>query len=170
MTVIRPEPTFVRVSDMQIHKVVLCLMSVTVICASVHAQRTATPIDTLRQSRPSTNWNAASARTADVDCDSKPDTVILGSEKGKVVVGVVWADHRQPQLFVFPIRRDRQDGFCAVPKRIDVTAADCESDEGPLPGCKAVRGCKAFSVRDDECDSFNFYWDATQKALTWWRM
>jgi len=127
-------------------------------------------IATLQQFRPSTNWNSASAKVADVDCDAKPDTVTLGSEKGKVVIGVVWGAHKQPQLFVFPIRRDKQDGFCVALKKIDVMPIDCESDGGSLPGCKVTKGCKAFSVSDGECDPFNFYWDATQKKLAWWRM
>ena len=154
---------------MRIHRVLLCLF-LSVFGASIHAQKTTGPIDVLRHSRPSTSWDSASAKTADVDCDGKPDTVMLGSDKGKVVVGVVWGTHKQPQLFVFPIRRDQQDGFCVAPKRIEVTPIDCESDEGSLPGCQATKGCKAFSLSDDECDPFNFYWDAARKKLAWWRM
>ncbi len=124
----------------------------------------------LHKSNPTVSWNVSSATTADVDCDGKPDTVMLGSEKDKVVVGVVWgASAKQSQIFVFPVRGDTQDGFCSNPKTIEVSPLDCQSNDGPLPGCKAATGCKAFSILDDGCDSFNFYWDSSRGTLAWWR-
>jgi hypothetical protein len=93
----------------------------------------------------SVDWNVSSAEIADVDCDGKPDTVMLGSEKDKVAVGVVFAvPGKQPQIFMFPTRADRQDGFCSKPQRINVSPLDCQSDDGILAGCKAITGCKAF--------------------------
>ena len=117
---------------MRMQPVLVCLC-LSVLSANIQAQKTATPGDRLQQSRPSTNWNSASARTADVDCDGQPDTVMLGSEKGKVVVGVVWGKAKQPQLFVFPIGRDQQDAFCVAPTKIDIAPLDCESDQVDLP-------------------------------------
>jgi hypothetical protein len=137
-------------------------------CTAGQAQKSA--VDALRRFRPSTNWNIASARIADVDCDSKPDTIILGSEKGKVVVGVVWGARKQPQVLVFSIHSASQDGFCAAPKEIEITPLDCDSDVGTLPGCKVAKECKAFSLNDHACDPFNFYWDAAQQRLAWWRL
>jgi hypothetical protein len=68
--------------------------------------------------------------------NGKFDSVVLGSQKDVVVIGVVSGAHPDKvQLFSFPIRRDTQDGFCAVPKRIEASPLDCETDEGPLPRC-----------------------------------
>src|SRR5271166_867237 len=68
----------------------------------------------LRKSSPTVSWSVGSATTADVDCDGKPDTIMLGSEKGKVVVGVVWGSPaKPPQILVFPVSAATQDGFCS---------------------------------------------------------
>ena len=139
--------------------------------ANAQAATAKAAVESLRKHRSTTKWNVQSARLADVDCDSKPDTIVLGSEKDKVIVGIVWgATANKPQVFEFPIRADRQDGFCAAPTKIEVTPLDCESDEGTLPGCRVVRECKAFSLSDEKCDPFNFYWDAARKQLAWWRL
>jgi hypothetical protein len=145
------------------------LSSATVVIAQNPAPRIS--IESLQRLRSTTTWNSQSAKVADVDCDSKPDTIVLGSEKNKVVVGISWGEvNKQPQVFVFPIRRDQQDGFCVSPRKIAIEPLDCQSDEGTLPGCRAVKGCKAFSLNDDECDPFNFYWDFLHKKLAWWRL
>ena len=96
--------------------------------------------------------------------------MVLGSEKDTVVVGVVsGATPDQTQVFSFPIRSDTQDGFSAFPIRIKTWSLVCQTDEGALPGCKSTKGCRSFTVVDNECDGFNFYWDSSRKALAWWR-
>jgi len=145
---------------------------VALLAASANAQvsKTDDMVSKLQKSHPEVSWNSKSAILADVTCDGKFDAVVLGSQKDTVVIGVVSGAHPDKvQLLSFPIRRDTQDGFCAVPKRIEASPMDCETGEGPLPGCKPVKGCKEFSVMDDECDSFNFYWDSSRKSLAWWR-
>ncbi len=128
-------------------------------------------LNRLHQLHPAVKWDSQSIKTADVNCDGKLDTLVIGTEKDNVVVAVVWGTPKSsPQLFSFPIRRDTQSGFCTVPKKIEVSPLDCESDEGTLPGCTVVKGCKSFTVIDDDCDPFNFYWDASRKTLAWWRM
>lgn len=127
-------------------------------------------VTSLQKSNASVNWNVNSAKTADVDCDGKPDTVMLGSEKDKVFVGVVWGSKaKQAQIRMFPINSAAQDGFCSNPRTISISPLDCQSNDGPLPGCKVVPGCKGFSVSDNACDPFNFYWDVTRGTLEWWR-
>ena len=137
--------------------------------ANKQLSKTDDMVSKLQKSHPEVSWNTKSAILADVTCDGKFDAVVLGSQKDTVVVGVVSGAPDKAQLFLFPIRRDTQDGFCAVPKRIEASPLDCQTDEGPLPGCKPIKGCKEFSVIDDECDSFNFYWDSSRKSLAWWR-
>jgi hypothetical protein len=129
-----------------------------------------TALNALRKMRPTTDWNTGSAKMADFDCDGRPDMVLLGSEKNTVVVGVVWAaQSKQPQILVFPSGRQAQNSFCSNPKSVEIVPLDCQTDAGPLPGCRAAAGCKAFSVADTGCDAFYFYWDASRLGVSWWK-
>ena len=127
-------------------------------------------VDGLRRSHPSVKWNIKSARLADVTCDGDPDVMLLGSDENKVVVAVTSGRRQEKsQMLSFPIGRDIQDGFCAQPTRLGIVPLDCETDEGPLSGCKPSKGCRAFTISDEECDAFNFYWDSSRNAIRWWR-
>ncbi len=137
-------------------------------CAQTPKSKAAAAV--LTKSNPTVTWNVGSAKTADVDCDGKPDTVILGFEKDKVFVGIVWGSAtRQPQILVFPINSAAQEGFCSNPTTIRVSPLDCQSDHGPLPGCEVNPSCRDFSISDNECDPFHFYWDSSRGTLAWWR-
>jgi len=129
-----------------------------------------TGVDALRKAHPDVKWNSNTAVVADVTCDGSTDTVILGSQKTKVWVAVVSGkQHRNDQIFSFPIGSDKQNGFCSVPTRIEIRPLDCKSDQGTLPGCKPIESCREFTVIDNDCDPFNFYWDSSRKSLAWWR-
>jgi len=125
----------------------------------------------LRDANPEVGWSASSAKTADFDCDGKADTVMLGSEQGRVAVGVVWgAPKKHPQILTFPIGKPTQDGFSNQAKTIDTFALDCKDKNGRiLPGCRITPACREFSIPDDDTDPFNFYWDSSHDALRWWR-
>jgi hypothetical protein len=127
-------------------------------------------LNDLRKTHPTVKWRSQPVAVVDVLCEGKPGTVILGSEKNDVVVGVVSGlrEHKT-EVLSFPIRSDTQNGFCAFPIRIETYPLNCEPDIGALPGCKPTKGCRSFAVIDDECDSFNFYWDSSRRALGWWR-
>lgn len=129
-------------------------------------------VNALRKVNPSVDWNASSAKTADFDCDGKADTVMIGFEKGRAVVGVVWGSPKKyPQILTFPVGTPTQDGFSSQPKTINVSRLDCKTEDGRLlPGCKTAPECKAFSIPDDEADPFNFYWDSSHGTLAWWRL
>lgn len=119
--------------------------------------------------KPGVTWHASKAKTADVTCDGKPDTVAFGTGKKSVWVGIVPGDGGKPQVMNFPIDSGRQDGFCEVPQSIEITPITCSDPEmGKFPGCKPVKGCKDFSVVQG-CDSFHFYWDSDKKMTRWWR-
>jgi hypothetical protein len=138
--------------------------------ASTQVSKTEVSVSELRKSYPAVKWNSKSATVADVTCDGKPDTVVLGSEKNDVVVGVVsGTPSYKTQVFSFPVKGGIQNGFCAFPTRIEISPLDCEAEGGALPGCKPVKACQAFTVIDNECDPFNFYWDSSRKTLAWWR-
>ena len=146
-------------------------LSFILVCfSSVQVAKTEAAVGALQKSHPAARWNNKSATVADVTCDGKPETIILGSEKNSVVIGVVsGANPTETQVFSFPVEAGTQNGFCAVPKRIEVSSLDCKTEGGALPGCEPIKGCQAFSVNDNECDPFNFYWDASRKSLAWWR-
>jgi hypothetical protein len=129
-------------------------------------------IERLRATAPKENveWNVASARTADVTCDGKPDTVMFGRTSKLVFVGIVPGGNGKPQTLKFPLSGESQDSFCDYPTGIDLTPIDCNSDEyGRLPGCKVLKGCQQIQLDDGGCDHFNFYWDRHRKMIVWWR-
>ena len=127
-------------------------------------------LDFLKQNHPSVQWDEKSAKVADVTCDGTPDTVVFGSDPGKVWVAVVSPNEpRNPQLLSFPLATHSQDSFCSVPVRIELEPFDCDADGEKLPGCKPVKSCSTFSLADDACDSFHFYWDSTRQTIRWWR-
>jgi len=101
----------------------------------------------LRIANPAITWNAGSAKTADFDCDGRADTVVLGAEKGQVVVGVEWgAPKKPPTLLTFPIGTLR-DGFSEQAKTIYSFLLDCKNGEGwRLIGCRITPACREFSV------------------------
>lgn len=143
-----------------------------VVCASSCSKRSqiAVAVEELRKTNESIRWDASTAVVADVTCDGKPDTVILGYRKQAVSVAVVSGTNKKPTTMTFPIATGTQDSFCNRPTKIEVTGLDCESDQGALPGCKPEKSCHAFTVVDTECDPFNFYWNSDKKALNWWRL
>jgi hypothetical protein len=124
-----------------------------------------------RKMDPPVQWNVASAEIADVDCDGKPDTVMLGYTKDEVAVGIVFAaPGKKPQLFTFPIQAGATFGFCVKPERIKVSPLICESSNGTvLSGCKATEGCKAFSIANTGCDPFYFYWNSSIGTVSSWQ-
>jgi hypothetical protein len=138
---------------------------------AAHGSDSQAAFNSLRNSDPAAGWSASSAKTADVDCDGKADVIVLGSQNGRVVVGAVWrAPDKHPQILTFPIGTPTQDGFSEQPKAIDTFPLDCKYEDGQiLPGCKSTPGCKSFSIRDDDTDAFNFYWDSSHGTIRWWR-
>lgn len=146
---------------------VVMLLAECVACAQLSVP---SALNALRKLRPTADWNTGSAKMADFDCDGRPDMVLLGSEKNSVVVGVVWAaQSKQPQILVFPSGRQAQNAFCSIPKAIETVPLDCQTEAGPLPGCRAAAGCKAFSIPDNGCEAFYFYWDSSRLGVSWWK-
>jgi hypothetical protein len=119
--------------------------------------------------KPGVIWHVKSAQTADVNCDGRPDTILLGTARNRVWAAIIPGGGGKPQTMEFPVAPGFQSGFCGVPKRINIEPLSCSSEDGPLDGSKPVRSCKAFSLDDGECDPFNFYWDSRHKRMRWWR-
>jgi hypothetical protein len=132
-------------------------------------------ISILHAAQPEVEWDAKTAVSADVTCDGKSDTAIVGYVKSEAVwLGVVAGNNdnkaSKPVVMKFLVGKHSQDSFCAIPVQIETHPIDCDGDEGEtLPGCKKVKGCSDFSLVDNSCDSFNFYWDSSRKKLAWWR-
>ena len=127
----------------------------------------------LQAAKPKVNWDEKTAVSADVTCDGKADTAVIGYEEGFVWLGVIpgYAEDKQakPMTFRFTVGKDTQDSFCRVPVRIEISAIECKTEDFDLPGCKTVKGCSALSLIDEACDAFHFYWNSSRKRLTWWR-
>jgi len=133
-------------------------------------------IAVLHTAKPAVGWDAKTAVSADVTCDGKPDTVVIGYEKKKEVawLGVVPGSDKnrasRPITMSFLVGKHTQDSFCSLPVQIKTGPIECDDNElGALPGCKRVKGCSDFSIVDTDCDSFYFYWDSSHKKLAWWR-
>ncbi|HTS06290.1 MAG TPA: hypothetical protein VMP68_11970 [Candidatus Eisenbacteria bacterium] len=155
---------------MRFFKIVGILAGFGVSLAAAQTPQTDVAIGQLQKLHPAATWKNKSAAVSDVTCDGQPDTIVFGSENGKVLVAVIpGGNPSKPQIFDFPLARDKQNGFCAAPTRINISRLDCDSEEGTLEGCKSVKGCKEFTVDDDDCDAFNFYWDSSQHKVRWWR-
>lgn len=133
----------------------------------------ATAANVLREANSKVAWDEKTAVVADVTCDGKADTAFIGYEGDMVWLGVVPGSKqnkpRKSMTIRFYVGKHSQDSFCAVPVRIEAYPIECENEDGNLPGCKPVKGCSGFSLVDEACDSFHFYWDSARSSLTWWR-
>ena len=114
-------------------------------------------------------WDVEKARRADVTCDGLLDTIMFGTGKDSIWVGIAPGGSGKSQIMKFSASRDRQDGFAGPPIRIDIYPINCQPEDGMhLDGCKFMRKCKEFSI-ENEADPFNFYWDSRNKTIRWWR-
>lgn len=139
------------------------------------AQDSASALKQLQALKPKVSWAQTGSLRADVNCDAQADTLILGQEKTakgglRVWLGVVSGKPGSvPQTFDFGIDSGSQDALCESKVRLQAKPLVCDTGDGPLPGCKAEKNCKAFDLMDDACDSFHFYFDRNQNKLVYWR-
>ena len=144
-----------------------------VLSASAQEGRLADAVEVLRNENPDVIWDPQSSVSADVSCDGIADTAVVGYQKHAVWLGVVFGSKSprtsKPTVLRFELGKEAQNSFCAMPVSIEVRPIDCTTEDGPLPGCRPIKGCMAFSMVDERCDSHHFYWDSIQKSLAWWR-
>jgi len=147
---------------------ILCAFSASAVAAGETASASA--ISTLRKAQPSVRWDEKSVVVSDITCDGRPERIAVGYGKDESVwVGFIQRGAR-PITMQFPVGRHSQNSLCSTPVRLETSSLVCSDEEmGNLPGCKEVKGCSAFSVVDDSCDSFHFYWNTSRKELVWWR-
>jgi hypothetical protein len=130
-------------------------------------------VDVLRKANAKVNWDAATKVVADVNCDGVADTAYVGYEQGAVWLGVLFGSRSQktskPVTMRFEVGRQSQGSFCGAPVKLETHPIECRTEDGPLPGCRRIKGCSDFSMVDEQCDSFHFYWNSDRKVLTWWR-
>ena len=70
---------------------------------SAQVSKTEVAVSGFRKSHQRFKWDSKSVTVADVTCDGKPDTVILGFEKNNVVVAVLAGAHaNKTPGFSFP--------------------------------------------------------------------
>jgi hypothetical protein len=147
--------------------VILIAISVALATAA-QVSKSDVAVNNLAKVHPEVQWDRNSAAVAHVNCGRKAESGVLGKQANEVVIAVVSGERQdKPDLRYVPIRPDIQDGFCAMPVRTGVYRLECDSDEGPLPGCKPLKGCQALTVPDDECDGVDFCGDFSRKFLSW---
>lgn len=149
---------------------IAALFAISASAVAANESANASAISTLRKAQPSVRWDGESVVVADITCDGKPDRIAVGYGKDESVwVGFIQRGAR-PITMQFPVGRHSQNSLCSTPVRLETSSLVCSDEEmGDLPGCKEVKGCSAFSVVDDSCDSFHFYWNASRNELVWWR-
>jgi hypothetical protein len=132
---------------------------------SAYAGDTASAVAALNAAaKAQVKWDVAKAQTADVNCDGVADTILFGTTKGKVWVGIVPGGGGQPMPLDFAVKGHPPNSFKLYP-------LDCKTDEGiALDGCRTIPGCKGFSIElEFDTDPFNFYWNDDGKAWSYWR-
>ena len=125
------------------------------------------------ESRAPVQWDVARAASADVTCEGKEDTIVLGYQ-GK---NQVWISVRRngtegrPLLppIILPVGTEQADAFCRLPLQIQTFPLDCKKGDGPLEGCVVKPGCQGFTLSDGACDGIHFYWNSQKQRLDWWR-
>jgi len=130
------------------------------------------PVNAARRLEPSVKWDAASLVRADVTCDGKADGILLGRDNSTVWVAVISSDKPEANrrnLMQFALGPGTQAALCALPATIETYPIECETESGPLEGCKPSSSCRGFSVVDGQCDSLHFYWHSGRKRIVWWR-
>ena len=125
------------------------------------------------ESRAPIQWDVARAVSADVTCEGKEDTIVLGYQ-GR---NQIWISVRRngtegrPLLppIILPVGTEGAEAFCKTPVQIQTFPLDCKKGDGPLEGCAVNPGCQGFTLSDGVCDGFHFYWNSQKQRLDWWR-
>jgi hypothetical protein len=155
---------------------VICAVSSLLLIATTQAQKASLPanaVAALHAAAPSISWDHALSATADVTCHGQNDTIAVGHDEHNMWLGVIPGSRakRRPHALVqsWPVGVPAQNAMCAMPVRIELYPRTCDNQNGPLEGCKPIKGCIAFSLADDQCDGLNFYWSDSEHRLMWWR-
>lgn len=132
---------------------------------------------TLSDEKPSVRWDGRLSTYADITCDGIPDEIQVGEDKDAVWIGIQVLPGRplalgeKNKVVTRSFPRGQSDGaFCGPPRKVEVYDRSCEGEDGkPMAGCHPEKSCKAFTVSDDACDGFNFFWDDDHGTISWWR-
>lgn len=122
----------------------------------------------LKKAKPRVPWDVGFHLDHNLTCTGELDYLSVSTDGESVWVGYVPSVPRasRPTIMQFPIGKWTQGSFCKLPMEMQSYPNKCEAEGGStLPGC--MRGRWNFSLVDNECDAFNFYWDTTQKKLVW---
>jgi hypothetical protein len=128
-----------------------------------------TSIQRLSTSAPTATWDAESVH-ADLDCDGQIDVAHLGHRAGGVIVGVVPAAGREPQVLTFAVAAGSQQAICAEPVRLawESLADGPPEDVAPIPGYPTSTSCKGLELSGGECDAVHVFWNLNTRRFDWW--
>src|SRR5689334_3304077 len=136
------------------------VIAITAVCGAMAGAAPAQDKDSLVSSLrsvapPNVAWDTGKMVNADVTCDGRDDSVLVGYQGGSIWVGLVPGGRasgaRRPVAVRFGIALDKPDASCSTPVRLERTPLVCRTSAGPLAGCKEAPGCFAFNVVDDVC-------------------
>lgn len=106
----------------------------------------------------------------DLNGDGALDTVTLVQSPHKITISAdLGATHSASQTLTFGIDASSQDAVCGLPVKLTIVPLDCGTDDGVLPGCRAIRDAKGLELSGSDCDPIYLYWDHQAKRLAWWR-
>ncbi|MDG3439335.1 hypothetical protein [Nitrospirillum amazonense] len=129
---------------------------------------TQTPSNLARSTK-DVRWDARSMVCGDFNGDGVPDQAVLGYRDRTLLLAVRRGGRQAFQILEFAIGGASQQGVCSLPVTLRATDLVCDTEDGPLSGCKAGKGVKALSIEDGNCDPINLYWSHEADEMLWWR-
>lgn len=126
----------------------------------------------LSAAMPDAQWDGSSALSADFDSDGLVDQAFLGHARGKVLVGVVRAAAKEPEILEFGVNSSAEDAICKEPAKLAIESLDYDpnQDGGEIEGFERSKQAKGLVLSDDACDPIHIYWNHKTKHIWWWRL
>ena len=130
--------------------------------------------------------DAVELPSADIDCDGKPDRVVMGTTEitRRYFIGGKYERHKhRVVVFGLPDKRQKNNavtihflkdtgyyGFCAVPPKeaAEVKPLTCEWEGDMLSDCDPKRKCQAIALKD-ACVDMMLLWNPRLERLSWVR-
>jgi hypothetical protein len=105
---------------------------------------------------------------ADFDGDGRIDEARLIEKQGYVSVVVARAGSPKPQILQFGVNAGASGSICSLPAKLSIEPHDCDTEEGPLPGCEPNARATNLVLTGGDCDAIRMYWSIHDKKLAWW--
>jgi hypothetical protein len=111
---------------------------------------------------------APKAVHADFNGDGRSDKAWLLQHPDYVELLVQPGGSSKTQRLLFAVNAGVYGGLCRLPALLRAEPHDCETDTGPLPGCKATQDSNDLRLTGGDCDAIHMYWDHRDGKMAWW--